>query len=165
MLSLGIDSARALVMARRRRALALGSGNPCLAARVMSRLSLENSLERFLSCAPLRNWMFLNFEWPAMGSVLQFGVGALLANAPDRRQSRNRRRRLKVERGHGGLAMIVDEELELERLDEPDTLPQQIVDWQPGRGHLVDMTTPRISTGFIAAAALGAVAVGAVAIG
>jgi hypothetical protein len=23
-------------------------------------------LERFLSWAPLRNWMFLNFEWPAM---------------------------------------------------------------------------------------------------
>jgi hypothetical protein len=61
--------------------------------------------------------------------------------------------------------MIVDQELELERLDEPDTLPQDIVEWQPGRRHLVDMQTPRVSTGFFAAAALGAVAVGAVAIG
>jgi hypothetical protein len=26
-------------------------------------------LERFLSWAPLRNWMFLNFEWPAMGPL------------------------------------------------------------------------------------------------
>ena len=65
-LSLGMDSARALVMARRRRALEAGSGVPVLAAMVMSRDSLENSLERFLSWAPLRNWMFLNLEWPAM---------------------------------------------------------------------------------------------------
>src|SRR5579871_3660025 len=65
-LSLGMLSARALATARRRRALADGSGSPCLAARVMSRDSLENSLERSLSCLPLRNWMFLNFECPAM---------------------------------------------------------------------------------------------------
>jgi membrane protease YdiL (CAAX protease family) len=35
---------------------------------VISRLSLENIAERFLSCAPLRCMMFLNLEWPAMAS-------------------------------------------------------------------------------------------------
>src|ERR1700684_592522 len=65
-LSLGMDSARAVAMASLRRALAVGSGMPCLAASVMSRDSLEKILERFLSWAPLRNWMFLNFECPDM---------------------------------------------------------------------------------------------------
>src|SRR5579872_538605 len=69
MLSLGIDSALALAMASLRRALASGSGRPCLAAMVMSRDSLENCLERILSCRSLRNWMFLNFEWPAMAAA------------------------------------------------------------------------------------------------
>ena len=36
------------------------------AATVISRLSLENIAERFLSCAPLRCMIFLNLEWPAM---------------------------------------------------------------------------------------------------
>ena len=57
------------------RAFIAGSGSPIFAATVISRASLENSLERFLSCAPLRNWMFLNFEWPAMApSLLVSGV-------------------------------------------------------------------------------------------
>src|ERR1700761_5291136 len=68
-LSLGMDSALAAMMARRRRALAVGSGRPVLAASVMSRDSLENSLDRILSWRPLRCWMFLNFEWPAMVDV------------------------------------------------------------------------------------------------
>ena len=75
MASRGMDSARAhCSMARRRRALdgRVGPGRTCLAAMVMSRESLENSLERFLSCAPLRNWMFLNLEWPAMGVVVRW---------------------------------------------------------------------------------------------
>src|SRR5690348_6812647 len=67
MVSFDIDSALALAMASRSRGFMSGSGAPCLAAMVMSRESLENSLERILSCRPLRNWMFLNFEWPAMG--------------------------------------------------------------------------------------------------
>jgi hypothetical protein len=33
---------------------------------------LEKSLERFLSWAPLRNWMFLNFEWPAIESPIGY---------------------------------------------------------------------------------------------
>jgi hypothetical protein len=37
-----------------------------LAATVISRLSLENRAERFLSCAPFRYMMFLNLLWPAM---------------------------------------------------------------------------------------------------
>src|SRR5262245_1687990 len=45
-----------------------GSGMPIFAAAVISRPSLEKTLERFLSWAPLRNWMFLNFEWPAIES-------------------------------------------------------------------------------------------------
>src|SRR4051812_34784792 len=69
-LSRGMDSARALVIARRRRALADGSGTPPFAASVISRDSLLKILERFLSWAPLRNWMFLNFEWPAMAPPL-----------------------------------------------------------------------------------------------
>jgi hypothetical protein len=47
-----------------------GSGMPILAATVISRLSLENIAERFLSCAPLRCMMFLNLEWPAMVLLL-----------------------------------------------------------------------------------------------
>ena len=57
---------RAAITAARKRALASGSGRPIFAATVISRLNLENSVERFLSCAPLRYMMFLYFEWPAM---------------------------------------------------------------------------------------------------
>src|SRR4051812_13658332 len=88
MLSLGMDSALARLIARRRRALAEGSGKPCFAAMVMSRESLENSLERFLSCAPLRNWMFLNLEWPAMDRFLFVALRASsqsAAQAPGQR--------------------------------------------------------------------------------
>ncbi|VXB78717.1 hypothetical protein BREVUG8_40229 [Brevundimonas sp. G8] len=66
--SLGRLSALALLTARRRRGFSAGSGMPFLAATVMSRDSLENSLERCASARPLRCMMFLNFEWPAMGS-------------------------------------------------------------------------------------------------
>src|SRR3990167_4465794 len=66
MLSLGIDCAFAAITAARRRGFMSGSGVPILAATVISRESLENIAERFLSCAPLRCMMFLNLEWPAM---------------------------------------------------------------------------------------------------
>ena len=66
-LSLGMFWVRAVWMAPRSRAFMAGSGMPILAAAVISRANLENSLERFLSWAPLRNWMFLNFECPDMG--------------------------------------------------------------------------------------------------
>src|ERR1700744_4828418 len=65
-LSLGIDSALAAMMAVRRRALCAGPGRPALAATVISRASLEKSLERSLSCLPLRNMIFLNWLWPAI---------------------------------------------------------------------------------------------------
>ena len=53
---------------------------------------------------------------------------------------------------------------ELERLDEPEDLPQEIVQWQPGRAHMVNAPKP-LNSSAIAAAVLGAVAVGAVAVG
>jgi len=59
--------------------------------------------------------------------------------------------------------MIVDDKLDLEDLTEPDDLPQEIVEWQPTHGRLIN--TPRVNTGWFAAAALGAVAIGALAIG
>src|SRR5271154_4698365 len=70
MLSFGIDTALALAIASRRREFAAGSGMPCLAAMVMSRDSLEKALERIPSWRSLRNWMFLNFECPAMARFL-----------------------------------------------------------------------------------------------
>src|SRR5476651_2605997 len=66
MTSLGRDSPLALFTASRRRAFMLGSGRPDLAATVISRESLENSLDRALSARPLRCMMFLNLECPAM---------------------------------------------------------------------------------------------------
>src|SRR6185437_5873694 len=66
MLSLGIDWPRAVATARRRRELNAGSGEPGLAATVMSRAGLENTLLRAASLLPLRCMMFLACEWPAM---------------------------------------------------------------------------------------------------
>src|SRR6188472_182383 len=86
MLSLGIEAARALLTASRSRGFMSGSGMPDFAATVISRESLENAAERFLSCAPLRCMMFLNLEWPAIGfAYLEAnGCGALhLAQASE----------------------------------------------------------------------------------
>src|SRR5687768_1596119 len=76
-----MDWARAVVIAALRRALASGSGSPILAATVISRESLENRLERFLSWAPLRYMMFLNLLWPAMAvrASCCWGVGEAIA--------------------------------------------------------------------------------------
>src|SRR5277367_1696037 len=90
MLSLGMDSALALAIARRRRELAAGSGRPCLAARVMSRDSLENSFERSPSWRSLRNWIFLNFEWPAILSIEVWLGWAVLAPPASGRQFASR---------------------------------------------------------------------------
>ena len=68
MTSLDMDSALALATARRRRGFMAGSGMPILAAMVISRESLENSLERAASWRPFLCMMFLNFECPAIGS-------------------------------------------------------------------------------------------------
>jgi hypothetical protein len=54
------------VIAARSRGFALGSGKPERAAVVSSRMIFVKILARFLSCAPLRYMMFLNWEWPAM---------------------------------------------------------------------------------------------------
>src|SRR4028119_2410399 len=66
MLSLGMFSARAARIAARRRGFMLGSGMPILAATVISRASLEKTLERTASTLPLRCMMFLNCECPAI---------------------------------------------------------------------------------------------------
>src|SRR5271155_5873039 len=60
---------RAASTAARKRGLAAGSGRPERAAVVISRMILVNTLPRFLSCAPLRNMMFLNCEWPAIQTL------------------------------------------------------------------------------------------------
>src|SRR5438270_4473274 len=65
--------ALAAAIAARRRGLCAGSGSPCFAETVISRDSLENSLERCASCLLLRNMMFLNCEWPAIWILLLFG--------------------------------------------------------------------------------------------
>src|ERR1044072_6010679 len=63
-----MDWALAALTAARRRAFMSGSGTPILAATVISRESLENIAERFLSCAPLRYMMFLYLLWPAIAA-------------------------------------------------------------------------------------------------
>src|ERR1700752_3490003 len=98
--SFGMFSARGAVMAAQSRAFIAGSGMPSLAAVVISRASLLNSLERALSWRPLRCMMFLNCEWPAIAqlavaaryqarearSTPECGLGLFeLAAKPDRR--------------------------------------------------------------------------------
>src|SRR5205085_12532367 len=56
----------AAVMAARKPARIPGSGRPSLAATVISRASLLNSLDLTASCRPLRCMIFLNCECPAM---------------------------------------------------------------------------------------------------
>ncbi len=54
---------------------------------VISRESLENALERRESWRSLRNWMFLNLEWPAMGPGARLwweGAGFLTPRARSR---------------------------------------------------------------------------------
>ena len=59
-LSLGMFSARAASTASRSRGFMLMSGMPIFAATVISRASLEKSLERIASCLPFLCMMFLN---------------------------------------------------------------------------------------------------------
>src|SRR5262249_35735472 len=71
MVSFGMLALRAAAMAARRRGLAAGSGWPCLAAVVSSRMIFVKRRPRRASWAPLRTLMFLNCEWPAISeSVL-----------------------------------------------------------------------------------------------
>ena len=67
---------RAATRAERSRGLAAGSGRPVRAAVVNSRISLVKALARFVSCAPLRYMMFLNWEWPAIAENLEISSKA-----------------------------------------------------------------------------------------
>ena len=51
-----------------------GRAVPSLAATVISRASLPNSLDFIASCRPLRCMMFLNWECPAMREALRKGL-------------------------------------------------------------------------------------------
>src|ERR1044072_6534504 len=87
MLSFGTLSALAARIAARKRGFIAGSGRPILAATVISRDSLPNSLERTASCRPLRCMMFLNWEWPAKGASGNFfGAGYRPQPAQNSRQ-------------------------------------------------------------------------------
>src|SRR3954463_1496471 len=79
-----MDWALAALTAARRRAFMSGSGAPIFAATVISRASLENIAERFLSCAPLRYMMFLNLLWPAIAAHLSFKFPARSGEAQSR---------------------------------------------------------------------------------
>ena len=70
MRSFGMLPLRPAATAERNRGFCAGSGAPIRAATSISRASLANNLARFLSCAPLRCMMFLNWEWPAMARLL-----------------------------------------------------------------------------------------------
>src|SRR6266849_8364233 len=78
--SFDMFSARAAMMAARSRGFIAGSGMPSLAATVISRASLLNSLDFTASCRPLRCMMFLNCECPAIGAFLG-RAGALNGDA------------------------------------------------------------------------------------
>jgi len=66
---------RAAITAARSRGFIAGSGVPSLAATVISRANLPNSLDFWASCRPLRCMMFLNWECPAMRSLFRIRPG------------------------------------------------------------------------------------------
>src|SRR5215831_10371062 len=73
--SFDMFSTRAARTAARRRGFMAGSGKPSLAATVISRASLLNSLDFTASCRPLRCMMFLNCECPAISLFLGRLIG------------------------------------------------------------------------------------------
>src|SRR5262249_48187111 len=103
-------SARAAMMAARRRGFIPGSGNPSLAATVISRASLPNSLDLAASCRPLRCMMFLHCECRAMvaptgvrpaggkgaagANPVKRDAGVIFRRAPEWKPSPERRPRL-----------------------------------------------------------------------
>jgi hypothetical protein len=82
--SFGMLAWRAARTAALSRGFAAGSGSPIRAAVVNSRMILVNTLPRFLSCAPLRNMMFLNCEWPA---IQTFSRKSPVAQNPGRKHA------------------------------------------------------------------------------
>src|SRR4029079_336063 len=68
MLSLGIDTSRALSMAYRSLRFMVGSPPPCRAAMMIARLSLLHSLPRLASMAPFLCLIVAQCEWPDMVS-------------------------------------------------------------------------------------------------
>src|ERR1041384_2735420 len=71
MLSDGMFSALAASMAVRRRALPLGSPPPCLAAIVISRISLVKAAPRLASVTAFLRLICFHLLWPAMAPNLQ----------------------------------------------------------------------------------------------
>src|ERR1700739_1062741 len=72
-----IFSARAAITAALSRAFMLGSGKPSLAATVISRASLEKSLERIASCLPFLCMMFFDCLWPAIFASIDLQLRAM----------------------------------------------------------------------------------------
>src|SRR4029079_10096610 len=70
MLSLGIDTSRALSMAYRSFRFMVGSPPPCRAAMMIARLSLLHSLPRLASMAPFLCLIVAQCEWPDMADLL-----------------------------------------------------------------------------------------------
>src|SRR5580704_590407 len=69
MLSAGMFSALAAVMAPRRRGLPSGSPPPCLAATLISLIRRVNILPRLASSAPFLCLIVAHFEWPDMRNL------------------------------------------------------------------------------------------------
>ena len=67
---------RAAIIAARSRGFDAGSGRPCRADTVISRISLANCRPRRASCAPFRCMMFLNWECPAIAHASVFSVNS-----------------------------------------------------------------------------------------
>src|SRR5213592_1840733 len=67
MLSCGMFSALAASMAVRRRGLPAGSPPPCLAAMVISRITLVKAAPRFWSATAFFRLICFHLLWPAMG--------------------------------------------------------------------------------------------------
>src|SRR5437016_2148573 len=76
MLSSGMFSALAASMAVRSRAFPAGSPPPCLAAMVISRISLVKRAPRRASVTAFLRLICFHLLWPAMGSKLQLDPNA-----------------------------------------------------------------------------------------
>src|SRR6266545_1833090 len=124
--SLDMFSARAAMMAARRRAFIVGSGRPSLAAVVISRASFPNSLDLTLSCRPLRCMMFLNWECPAMAHSSTAPFALLCA-------------RLRIARSGGERAIRIVLQDHLHRLrDEVEAVAALGEMTEAGPGQMVD---------------------------
>src|ERR1700677_1555710 len=109
-LSLGMFSARAAMIAARSRGFIAGSGRPILAETVISRASLPNSFDFAASCRPLRCMMFLNCECPAISVSRLFRhceQGGAIQQDP------RPGLRCRSAPGNDGLIMLLNEEIKM----------------------------------------------------